>query len=165
MKAGIIGSGKVAQALAEGFIKHGHEVMISSREPSKLSDWGAKNPKVQTGSFAQAAKFGQIVVLSIKGKFAADAIRSAGADNLSGKTVIDVTNPISDTAPDNGVLHYYTTLEDSQMERLQREFPDLHFVKAFNSVGSAFMVNPQFKDGKPTMFICGNNEGAKKTGH
>ena len=85
------------------------------------------------------------------------------ATNLAGKPVIDATNPIADAPPTNGVLKFFTNLDESLMERLQREFGNVHFVKAFNSVGNACMVNPQFKGGKPTMFICGNDEAAKKT--
>jgi predicted dinucleotide-binding enzyme len=62
----------------------------------------------------------------------------------------------------NGVLSFFTTLDDSLMERLQREFTGVRFVKAFNSVGNACMVNPKFKEGKPTMFICGNDDDAKR---
>jgi len=102
-------------------------------------------------------------VLAVKGSAAADVLKAAGAANLAGKTVIDTTNPIADAPPVNGVLQFYTSLDESQHERLQRAFPEIKFVKAFNSVGNAFMVNPQFKDGKPTMFICGNDEPAKKT--
>jgi hypothetical protein len=76
-----------------------------------------------------------------------------------------VTNPIADEPPVNGVLKFFTTLDESLMERLQREFDTVRFVKAFNSVGNARMVNPQYKSGKPTMFICGNDEAAKKTVH
>jgi predicted dinucleotide-binding enzyme len=82
---------------------------------------------------------------------------------LAEKTVIDACNPIEDAPPVNGVLPFFTTYNESLMEKLQREFAGAHFVKAFNSVGAASMVNPQFKDGKPTMFICGNSEAAKKT--
>jgi predicted dinucleotide-binding enzyme len=77
--------------------------------------------------------------------------------------VIDTTNPIADAPPDHGVLRFFTTYDQSLMEQLQSEFPDVHFVKAFNSVGAAFMVDPEFAGGKPTMFICGNDEAAKKS--
>mgnify|MGYP001381461739 CR=1 FL=1 len=163
MKVGILGSGAVAQSLAAGFLKHGHAAMLGTRQPAKLADWAAKNPKATVGSFADAAAFGELLVLAVKGTVAAEALRAAGPANLAGKTVIDAANPIADAPPVNGVLKYFTTLDESLMERLQREFPAARFVKAFNSVGSAFMVNPQFKDGKPTMFICGNDEAAKKT--
>ena len=163
MKIGVIGSGEVAKTLAGGFMKHGHEVTIGTREPAKLKDWEGKNPKGKVGSFGDAAKFGELVVLAVKGSASAEALRVAGASNLSGKPVIDVTNPIADAPPVNGVLKFFTSLDESLMERLQREFPGAKLVKAFNSVGSACMVNPDFKGGRPTMFICGNDDGAKKT--
>jgi predicted dinucleotide-binding enzyme len=162
MKVGILGSGDVGKALAGGFLKHGHEVMIGTRSPDKLKEWAKANAGGRTGGFEEAARFGEVVVLAVKGTAAADALRAAGPANLSGKPVIDVTNPIADAPPVNGVLRFFTSLEESLMERLQREFAGAHFVKAFNSVGNAFMVNPRFAGGKPTMFICGNDESAKK---
>ena len=163
MKVGIIGSGVVAQALGAGFAKHRHDVMLGTRDPSKLVDWAERNPTARIGDFAATAKFGELVVLAVKGTVAAEALRAAGAENLSGKPVIDATNPIADAPPVNGVLRFFTTLDESLMEQLQREFADARFVKAFNSVGSAMMVNPQFAGGQPTMFICGNDDAAKKT--
>jgi len=163
MKLGVLGSGDVGKVLASGFLKHGHEVMVGSRIASKLGDWAKKNPGGKTGSFSDAAKFGEVVVLAVKGTVAGDALRAAGAANLQGKTVIDAANPIADAPPVNGVLRFFTSLDESLMERLQRDYPGAKFVKAFNSVGNACMVNPQFRGGKPTMFICGNDDGAKKT--
>jgi len=162
MKVGVIGSGEVAKALGAGFLRHGHQVMMGTREPAKLTAWAAQNPQARVGSFADAAAFGELIVLAVKGKVAADALRLAGTENLARKTIIDAANPIEDAPPVNGVLKFFTKLDESLMEQLQREFAEANFVKAFNSVGSASMVNPQFKDGKPTMFICGNNEAAKK---
>ena len=162
MKIGILGSGDVAKVLAGGFLKHSHEVLMGTRSPAKLADWAKQNPKGRIGSFAEAAKFADLAVLAVKGSVAADALRAAGASNLSGKAVIDATNPISDQPPVNGVLRFFTNLDESLMERLQREFESVRFVKAFNSVGNACMVNPQFKGGKPSMFICGNDDAAKK---
>lgn len=162
MKVGILGSGDVGKALAAGFLKHGHDVMVGTRTPAKLAEWASQHAKGRVGTFVDAAKFAELIVLAVKGTVAAEALRSAGAANLAGKPVIDATNPIADAPPTNGVLKFFTTLDESLMERLQREFPAVRFVKAFNSVGNARMVNPQFKDGKPTMFLCGNDEGAKK---
>jgi predicted dinucleotide-binding enzyme len=162
MKIGIIGSGDVAKALASGFLKHGHPVTVGTRDPSKLEDWAAQNPEGRIGSFADAAAFADLVVLAVKGAVAGDALRLATAANLAGKPVIDATNPIADLPPVNGVLSFFTNLDESLMERLQREFPEARFVKAFNSVGAGRMVNPQFEGGKPTMFICGNDEPARK---
>jgi predicted dinucleotide-binding enzyme len=162
MRIGILGSGDVARSLAIGFLSHGHAVMLGTRRPDKLMDWLAKNPKSEVGSFADAASFGELLVLAVKGAVAADALRAADSGSLKGKTIIDATNPIADAPPQNGVLRFFTTLDESLMERLQKEFVEARFVKAFNSVGNACMVNPQFKGGKPTMFICGNDEGAKR---
>ena len=163
MKVGILGSGVVAKSLAGGFIKHGHRVVLGTRDTAKLADWVAQHQGAQTGSFADAAKFGELVVLAVKGTAALDALNAAGPANLAGKPVIDATNPIADAPPTNGVLKFFTDLDASLMERLQRAIPDAHFVKAFNSVGNALMVNPQLEGGKPTMFICGNDDKAKET--
>jgi len=163
MKVGILGSGDVAKALAGGFLKHGHQVMLGTRDAGKLKDFAAQHKGAQIGSFADAAKFGEAVVLAVKGTVALDALKAAGTTNLANKPVIDATNPIADAAPTNGVLRFFTDLNQSLMERLQSAFPDAHFVKAFNSVGNARMVNPQYQAGKPTMFICGNDDKAKAT--
>jgi 8-hydroxy-5-deazaflavin:NADPH oxidoreductase len=162
MKVGVLGSGDVAKVLAGGFLKHGHQVKIGSRSPAKLAEWSAQNPGSATGSFADAAQFGEIVVLAVKGKVAGEALTLAGMKNLAGKTVIDACNPIEDAPPTNGVLRFFTDGNESLMERLQHQFGDANFVKAFNSVGAPRMINPHFAEGKPTMFICGNNESAKK---
>ncbi len=162
MKIGVIGSGVVATTLGAGFLKHGHEVALGTREPAKLADWQAKNPSAKVMSFAETAAFGEIVVLAVGGAVALDALALAGAANIAGKTVIDACNPIGGGPPVHGVLSYFTTFKDSLMERLQKAYPDAHFVKAFNSVGQGQMVNPVFAGGKPTMFICGNDAAAKK---
>jgi predicted dinucleotide-binding enzyme len=162
MKVGILGSGAVAKSLAAGFMQHGHVVMLGTRDASKLEDWDWKNRGGLVGSFADAARFGEALVLAVKGSGAADALRSAGLTNLAGKTVIDTTNPIEDSPPVNGVLRFFTSLDESLLERLQREFPAANLVKAFNSVGHTQMVHPKFKGGKPTMFICGNDEAARQ---
>jgi predicted dinucleotide-binding enzyme len=163
MKIGVLGSGNVGKILAAGFLKHGYEVMIGTRSPEKLKDWAEKNPKSKTGSFDATAKFADLIVLAVKGNVAAEALRAAGKTNIAGKVVIDAANPIADAPPVNGVLRFFTDINNSLMEQLQLEFPDVKFVKAFNSVGSAFMVNPEFKGGMPTMFICGNDDAAKRT--
>ncbi|MGO8799505.1 MAG: NADPH-dependent F420 reductase [Roseiarcus sp.] len=162
MKIGVIGSGVVAQTLGGGFLKHGHQVALGTREPAKLADFKAKHPAAGILGFAETAAFGEIVVLAVGGAVALDALALAGAANIAGKTVIDACNPIGGGPPVHGVLSYFTTFKDSLMERLQKAYPDAHFVKAFNSVGQGQMVNPVFAGGKPTMFICGNDAAAKK---
>lgn len=162
MNIGILGSGAVGKALAIGFLNNGHRVMIGTGSPEKLKDWlGGAGTSAGIGSFEDAAKFGEIIILAVKGLAAKTVIEKAGAENLAGKTVIDTTNPISETAPVNGVLQFFTGINSSLMEELQNKFTSVNFVKAFSCVGSAFMVNPDFDGTKPTMFICGNNEGSK----
>ena len=163
MKVGVLGSGVVAQVIAAGFVKHGHEVMIGSRDPEKLAEWSAQNPKASRGTFAEAAQFGEAIVVAVKGIAASSALMLAGAENLAGKAVLDACNPIADAPPVNGVLQFFTGPNESLMEHLQREFPDAQFVKFFSSVGNMQMINPEFAEGRPTMFICGNSEAAKKT--
>jgi 8-hydroxy-5-deazaflavin:NADPH oxidoreductase len=162
MKVGIIGSGVVGQTLAAGFVKHGHEVEIGTRDPAKLKDWSAKNPGVKVKSSGDAAAFGEVVVLAVAGDAALEALKLVGPKALEGKTVIDACNPIGGGPPVNGVLSFFTPQNESLMEQLQKAYPAAHFVKAFNSVGSAQMINPQFPGGRPTMFICGNDANAKR---
>ncbi len=158
MKVGILGSGDVAKALAAGFLEHGHEVMLGTRDPAKLKGW---NPKARVGSAQETAGFAELAVLAVKGTGAVEAVRAAGP-GLRGKTLIDATNPIAEAPPVNGVLKFFTNLDESLMERLQKQFPEVHFVKAFNSVGNTRMVNPQYAGGRPTMFICGDDAAAKQ---
>jgi hypothetical protein len=161
MKVGILGSGSVGQTLAAGFVKHGHQTMIGTGDTAKLAEWQMNNAKVRIGTFSDVAAFGEVLVLAVKGSAAGDVLRAAGEASLDGKLVIDACNPIAEAPPTNGVLKFFTNLDESLMERLQREFPKVRFVKAFNSVGASRMVNPQYQGGKPTMFICGNDDGAK----
>lgn len=161
MRIGVIGSASVGQTLAEGLNKHGHDVRIGSRTPSKLSEF-SKKTGIQSGTFADVAAWGETLVLAVKGHVAEQALRDAGAANVGGKTVLDTTNPIADAPPEDGVLKFFTSPNESLMEQLQATFPSAKFVKAFNSVGSALMVNPSFPGGvKPTMFYCGNDADAK----
>lgn len=162
MKVGILGSGDVAKTLASGFLEHGHEVMLGTRTAGKLADWATDHPNARIGTFSDTAQFGELIVLAVKGAGALETLRAATAGHLAGKPVIDATNPIADEPPTNGVLKFFTTLDQSSMERLQQEFGNARFVKAFNSVGSVRMVDPQYKAGKPTMFICGNAAAAKE---
>ena len=160
-RIGVLGSGVVGQALADGFLKHGYEVMRGTREPAKLARWkAAAGARASVGTFAETARFGDLVVLAVKGTAAEAAVDQCGG-GLDGKTVIDATNPIADKAPVNGVLAFFTTLDESLLERLARRAPRAKFVKAFSCVGNALMVNPAVKGGPPSMFICGDDAGAK----
>jgi predicted dinucleotide-binding enzyme len=163
MKIGIIGSGMVGQALANGFIKYHNDVMIGTNNKNKVAELTEKTGgKARVGSFEETAKYGELLVLAVKGTKVEEAIESAGVENLKGKTIIDTNNPIADVAPVNGVLSFFTSLDESLLERLQKTAPEAHFVKGFSCIGSGLMVNPDFGGQKPTMFICGNNSKAKE---
>lgn len=158
-KIGILGSGVVAKTLAEGFKKHGFDVMMGTRYVDKLKNWTEAGNKA--GTFREAGKFGDILVLAVKGSAAENVLGVIDDRDLKDKIIMDTTNPIADEQPVNGVIKFFTELNFSHMEKLQRAYPEAKFVKAFSCVGNAFMVNPDFEDGKPTMFIAGDSDEAK----
>jgi 8-hydroxy-5-deazaflavin:NADPH oxidoreductase len=164
MKIGILGSGSVGKTLGAGFLKHGHQVMLGTRDPQKpeVRQWLQSTPGAAAGTFEQAALFGELIVLATLGRAAEEAISLAGTENFSGKTVMDTTNPIAEAAPEGGILSYFTGPNESLGERIQAILPLAHIVKAFNSVGAAGMVNPSYRQGTPTMFLCGDNAAAKQ---
>lgn len=162
MRVGVLGSGVVGQVLADGFLKHGHEVMRGSRDPGKLAAWKAgAGSRARTGTFAESAAFGEVAVLAVKGTAAAAVLDACGGA-LDGKAVIDATNPIADAPPEKGVIRFFTGPDESLLESLQARAPRARLVKAFSCVGSALMVNPQLPGGAPTMFTCGDDEAAKR---
>ncbi len=159
----VLGSGVVGETLADGFLKHGYDVVRGTRDPGKLADWKARaGARAQVATFDGAAKQGEIVVLAVKGGAAEEAVKLAGVDALAGKLVLDTTNPIADKPPTNGVIAFFTGPNDSLMERLQRLAPKARFVKCFSSVGAALMIDPKLAGGPPSMFICGDDAGAKE---
>ena len=161
MKIGILGSGEVGKALARGFLAHGHQVRIGSREPEKLRDFvESAGANISAGTFAETAEFGELIVLALLGVATDAALRLAGPTNFAGKVVIDATNPLDFSGGMPPKLFIGTT--DSLGERIQRWLPDAQVVKAFNTVGNAFFVNPDFPGGPPDMFIVGNHDDAKQ---
>lgn len=169
MKIGILGSGDVGRVLGAGFAKLGHEVKLGSRSPQqdKLKAWlGEVGPKASAGSFREAVAFGEIVVLAVLGAATEEVIKLADPKNFAGKIVMDATNPLDFSKVDfaKGVppaMIVGTT--DSLGERIQRWLPQAKVVKAFNTVGNPHMFKPDFPGGPPDMFICGNDDEAKKT--
>jgi 8-hydroxy-5-deazaflavin:NADPH oxidoreductase len=159
MKIGILGSGDVAKSLAKGFLSRGDEVMLGTRHPSKLADWRKESGGAQAGSFAESAAFGEIVVLATLGTATVAAIEQASLKNFDGKVVIDATNPL--TFDDKGP-HLAIGFDDSLGEQVQRALPASRVVKAFNTVGNQYFLDPQFEGGPPTMFIAGNDGAAKR---
>jgi predicted dinucleotide-binding enzyme len=160
MRIGVIGSAVVGKTLAAGLKKHGHDVRIASRSPEKLAAFSASSG-IPAATPADAASWAEAIVLAVKGDAAEAALEEAGRASIAGKLVVDTTNPIASAPPDDGVVRFFTAPNDSLMERLQRAYPDARFVKAFNSVGAALMVNPDFGGARPTMFYCGDDGGAK----
>jgi 8-hydroxy-5-deazaflavin:NADPH oxidoreductase len=162
-KIGVLGSGGVGRALAEGFLKHGYEVMLGTRDPDKdeTQAWLAATSGPKAGTFRETAIFGEVVVLAVLGRAVEEVILEAGPDHLTGKILIDATNPLADEKPVNGILTFSTGPNESLGEKVQSLLPNAHVVKAFNSVGSGLMINPKFEQGTPTMFLCGNNPEAK----
>ena len=152
---GILGSGIVGTTLANGLKNVGYEVKIANRKGTAVDNWAG-----EVGTYSDVAANSETIILAVKGTAAEEVIQIV-KKHLMGKTVIDTTNPIANKEPDEGVLSYFTSLDESLMERLQLAVPGANFVKAFNSVGNAYMVNPDFKGSKPVMFICGNDTNAK----
>ncbi len=165
MKIGILGSGIVGRVLATAFLKEGHPVTLGTRTVTKeeVVNWKAENPTGDVATFAETAENAELIVLATGGVVTLDAIELAGIDHFSGKTVIDATNPIAKEPPVNGVLKFFTSPNESLLETIQAKIPQAHVVKAFSCVGNAFMYKPDFNGVKPTMFICGNDDAAKKT--
>jgi len=162
MRVGVLGSGEVGQALARGFVSRGHEVTIGSRTPQKLDAFAAGfNGKIKTGTFEETEAFGEVVALATLGEAADDVLREAGAGNLDGKVLIDATNPLK--FEEGRMPELFVGFDDSLGERVQRAVPAARVVKAFNTVGNAFFVDPRLPDGPPTMFIAGNDVDAKQT--
>jgi predicted dinucleotide-binding enzyme len=166
MKIGILGSGPVGQALGTGFAKEGHEVKLGSRKPgdAKLVQWAKQaGAKASTGTFADAARFGELAVLATKweGGATENAIKLADPKNLTGKVVIDATNPLK-FAP-NAPPGLWLGFTDSGGEQVQRWLPDAKVVKAFNTVTYGYMYKPQLPGGPPEMFICGDDSKARQT--
>jgi 8-hydroxy-5-deazaflavin:NADPH oxidoreductase len=159
LNVGIIGSGAVGQALGKGFASKGYGVKIGSRTPGseKLKEWvriAGKN--ASTGTFPQAAAYGDILVLATLGTVAEEAIELSGRDNFDGKVLVDATNPLEF----KGSVGLFVGTTDSLGERIQRRLPKAKVVKCFNTVGNSQMVNPKHKGGE--MLICGNDAAAKK---
>ena len=165
MNIGILGSGDVGRRLGDGFIELGHTVKIGSRNPNqeKIIEWMAKHEKVKvsSGSFAEAASFGELDIIATSWAGTDEVIRMANPKNFASKVVIDVTNPLdfSKGMPPRLAIGH----ADSAGETVQRMLPDSKVVKAFNTVGNSHFIHPDFPGGPPTMFICGNDDKAKKT--
>jgi len=162
MNIGILGSGDVGQALGKGFVDRGYLVRIGSRTPDdeKLAGWLASNPSNSTGTFDDTAAFGEIIVIAVKGSAVEDVINMANPENLAGKILIDVTNPLDFSTNPPGISIWGG---ESLAEKIQNAVPDAKVVKCWNTVPNSLMVDPQVAGSKPSMLICGNDANAKST--
>ncbi|MEJ0011372.1 MAG: NAD(P)-binding domain-containing protein [Bauldia sp.] len=164
MKIGIMGTGDVGRALGRGFVTLGHDVRMGARTAGheKALAWASEmGSRASEGTFADAAKFGELLVFATLGTANPEVVKLAGAANFAGKVVIDATNPLDFSGgfpPDLNPKG-----NDSGGETLQRAIPDARVVKAFNTVGNVFMFKPQMEGGPPDMFIAGDDAEAKKT--
>jgi hypothetical protein len=160
VKVGILGSSDVGKSFARGFGALGHEVVIGSRSPEKLSDFvGGEGDRVTSGTFEEAARSGDLLVLATHGMATEQAITMAGKSNFDHKVVIDATNPLDHSG---GVPRLAIGYTDSLGEQIQRSIPNARVVKAFNTVGNPLFFRPELPGGPPDMFIGGNDADAKK---
>jgi predicted dinucleotide-binding enzyme len=161
LRIGILGSGPAGRTLGDGFLGRGHEVMIGSRDPAKLQTWlAAAGPGARTGSFADAARFGELILLSVLGSAAEDVLRLAGPDNFDSKILLDASDPLDFSSGRPGL---FVGTTDSLGERVQRLLPRANVVKGLNTVVAEVMVDPSLTGGEPDMFIAGDSDQAKAT--
>ncbi len=162
MKIGIIGSGMVAQTIGSKLAERGHEVKLGTRDPEKLTEWQTQTgPAAQVGSFAEAAAFGEIVFNCTSGGASLEALNGAGEENLNGKILVDVANPLDFSQGMPPTLSVCNT--DSLAEQIQRTFPQARVVKTLNTMNANIMVNPALVSGEHDVFISGNEAEAKTT--
>jgi 8-hydroxy-5-deazaflavin:NADPH oxidoreductase len=161
LKIGVLGSGPAGQTLGTGFLEKGHPFMIGSRDSGKLQGWQRHTgPGAQVGTFAEAVRFGDLVVLSVLGSAAEDVIRLAGVENFSGKIVIDASDPLDFSSGRPGL---FVGTTDPLGERIQRLIPDAYVVKGLNVVQADVMIKPSLTGNEPDMFIAGGDSEAKQT--
>lgn len=163
-KIGILGTGMVGATIGSKLVQLGYSVMMGSRSANneKAAGWAAQNgPKASTGTFEDAARFGDILFNCTKGEVSPDVFRAAGLQNLDGKTVIDISNPLdfSKGMPPSLIPSWTNT--NSLAEELQQLAPGAHIVKTLNIVNCEVMVDAARSGGDPTMFVSGNDPGAK----
>jgi predicted dinucleotide-binding enzyme len=151
----------VGRTLADRLVELGHEVRMGSRQAGndKATAWAAAaGALASTGTFADAAGFGELVMNATRGSSSLDALDAAGAENLAGKVLVDVANPLDFST---GQLTLTVSSTDSLAEQIQRRFPDARVVKSLNTVNADIMVRPGIIPGSHTMFLCGNDPGAR----
>ena len=161
MNIGIIGAGSVGKVLAKGWIDAGHIVKISSRDPmsESLFTWKEQmGPDCHIATFEEAASFGEVIVLAINWSGVETVLKQISTTALQDKVIIDLSNAVEFSETPQLALKGI-----SAGELIQQWLPGSRVVKTLNMVGSATMVNPSFTEGRPVMYLCGNDEQAKST--
>jgi predicted dinucleotide-binding enzyme len=174
MRVGVFGTGVVGQTLAAKITELGHEVMVGTRdveaamartEPGPaggqaFSEWAAQHSDVKVGTFAEAAAHGEVLFNATNGQGSIPALEMAGAGNLGGKVLVDVSNPLDFSGGMPPSLFVANT--DSLAEQIQRAFPDARVVNSLNTVNANLMVDPgQTAGGEHTVFVSGDDQSAK----
>lgn len=177
MKIGILGTGSVGRTLAEKLVEVGHSVIMGTRDVDEklkderrdqyggppFSEWQLSNPEVPLGTFEEAARYGELIINATKGSGSLDALKLAGNDNLTGKTILDLSNPLDSSKGMPPSLIPELSNTNSLGEEIQKQFPDAKVVKTLNTMWAGLMVNPNMiNNGDHTNFICGNDQGAKQ---
>lgn len=176
MKIGVLGTGPVGQTIAAKLAELGHAVFVGTRDPATtlartnpdtfgnppFKVWREKHPRIEFGTLAQAATHGELVVNATSGTGTVEALKAAGEKSLAGKILIDISNPLDFSKGMPPSLTVCNT--DSLGEQIQRACPDARVVKTLNTVNAYLMVAPKMlAGGDHTMFVCGNDAGAKTT--
>lgn len=174
MRFGVLGTGVVGKTIAARLAGSGHEVMVGTRDPEEtfsrtepdrygnppFSAWQEEHPEVSLGTFAEAAAYGEMVVNATAGEVSLEALEQAGEENLGGKVLIDISNPLDFTQGMPPTLSVSNT--DSLGERIQRAFPEAKVVKTLHTMNAQLMVDPaQLAEGDHTVFVCGDDPRAK----
>jgi len=162
MKAGVLGSGMVGQAISARLGELGHDVMIGTRDPNKLKEWHSSHKDVKMGSFGETAEHGEIIFNAALGTASLDVLNMAGEANLNGKVLVDISEPLDFS---NGMPpSLFVSNTDSLGEQIQRAFPQVKVVKTLNTITANVMVYPQrVANGDHQVFMSGNDEHAKQT--
>lgn len=163
MNIGVLGTGMVGQAIAGKLIQLGHSVKMGSRSGhhEKAAEWvNSSGAHASQGTFAETASFGEIIFNCTKGEASLDVLKMAGAENLSGKILIDISNPLDFS---KGMPPTLLVCNDNSLgEQIQQALPDTHVVKTLNTLTAPIMVNPQLVNhGDHDIFLSGNNAEAK----